>query len=128
MTVEKMSAISTAGAGLLTWLLAILHYCSVSKKVTPKRKAVEMAQKQQKQNQKDLDNIKAEVQVTIFFQLTLSLIKISSIFHVLWIWCSCLIVYSKLQSLTEEMAKLSEQYNQGIAQQKELQEQGKFST
>ncbi len=63
-----MGAISTAGAGLLTWLLAIVNYCSVAKKVVPKRKAVETAQKQQKQNQKDLENIKAEVQVLIFTQ------------------------------------------------------------
>lgn len=89
MPPEKMSTISNAGAGLLTWLLAIVNYCSVAKKVVPKRKAVEMAQKQQKQNQKDLENIKAEV-----------------------------------QALTEELTSLSEQYNQGIAQQKELQEQG----
>lgn len=63
MPPEKMSSISNAGAGLLTWLLAIVNYCSVSKKVGPKRKAVEQAQKQQKQNQKDLEDIKAEVQV-----------------------------------------------------------------
>jgi dynein heavy chain, axonemal len=60
---NKMASISAAGAGLLNWLVAIVNYCSVAKKVVPKRKAVEQAQKQQKQNQKDLENIKAEVQV-----------------------------------------------------------------
>lgn len=38
-----------------------------------------------------------------------------------------MLINSKSQSLTEELGKLSEQYNQGIAQQKELQEQGIFS-
>ena len=58
---EKMESISIAGAGLMTWVLAILKYSNVAKSVVPKRKAVELALKSQKQNEKDLETIKEEV-------------------------------------------------------------------
>ena len=39
------------------WVEAILNYTAVAKKVKPKKAAVEQAQRQQNQNQKDLENI-----------------------------------------------------------------------
>eukprot|EP00727_Mastigamoeba_balamuthi_P006867 m51a1_g2800 putative dynein heavy chain axonemal (4501) ;mRNA; f:77561-92205 len=63
LTLEKMEAVSMAAKGLLTWVEAILNYHTVAKKVKPKRAAVELALKQQKQNQKDLETIKAEAKM-----------------------------------------------------------------
>jgi dynein heavy chain len=61
VTTEKMETISVAGHGLMAWVLAIVKYCNVAKGVVPKRKAVEMALKNQRQNEKDLETIKAEI-------------------------------------------------------------------
>ncbi len=61
VTTEKMESISVAGFGLMTWVLAIVKYSNVAKSVVPKRKAVELALKNQRQNEKDLETIKQEI-------------------------------------------------------------------
>ncbi|PRP82215.1 dynein-1-alpha heavy chain, flagellar inner arm I1 complex, partial [Planoprotostelium fungivorum] len=57
----QMESISIAGNGLNVWVLAMIKYYNVAKSVIPKRKNVEMAQKNQMQNERDLDQIKSEI-------------------------------------------------------------------
>ena len=40
MTIERMKEISTAGAGLLKFVLAVMGYCDVAREIQPKRAAV----------------------------------------------------------------------------------------
>ena len=58
MTPEKMPKISTAGAGLLIWVKAIVNYHKVAVKVEPLRKKVADMQKQQARSEKELKDIK----------------------------------------------------------------------
>jgi dynein heavy chain len=44
-TYESLRGISTAGAGLLKWVLAMMNYNNVAKTVEPKRKKVAEAEK-----------------------------------------------------------------------------------
>eukprot|EP00002_Diphylleia_rotans_P017763 TRINITY_DN3442_c0_g1_i2.p1 TRINITY_DN3442_c0_g1~~TRINITY_DN3442_c0_g1_i2.p1 ORF type:complete len:3137 (-),score=716.67 TRINITY_DN3442_c0_g1_i2:70-9480(-) len=60
-TVEEMKTISSAGAGLLAWVLAMVNYYSVLKTVNPKRQAVAMAEKNLKKSEEELTRTKAEL-------------------------------------------------------------------
>ena len=40
ITVQEMKAISTAGAGLLKFVNAVMGYCSVAREIKPKREKV----------------------------------------------------------------------------------------
>lgn len=61
LTIEELMSISTAGAGLLRWVCAMMNYNSIAKTVNPKRQAVAAAEKNLKAAQKELERIKAEV-------------------------------------------------------------------
>ena len=52
---------STAGAGLLKWVLAMVNYNNVAKTVEPKRKKVAEAEKSLRLAQKDLALTKQQV-------------------------------------------------------------------
>ena len=58
-TPDEVMNISTAGAGLLRWVVAMANYNKIAKQVNPKRQAVATAEKKQRQAQKDLTKIKA---------------------------------------------------------------------
>eukprot|EP00741_Cyanophora_paradoxa_P015322 tig00000194_g14791.t1 len=58
----EIKTISIAGAGLLTWVAAMVNYYNVSRVVAPKRAAVANAEKMLKQNQRDLEKTEQEVQ------------------------------------------------------------------
>lgn len=58
-TSEKMSKISKAGNGLLTWVKAMLQYHEVAKGVEPKRRLV--AELQQKQDEAEANLTKIRV-------------------------------------------------------------------
>ena len=45
LTIEELMSISTAGAGLLRWVCAMMNYNSIAKTVNPKRQAVAAAEK-----------------------------------------------------------------------------------
>ncbi len=57
-----MQGISTAGAGLLKWVLAMVNYNNVARTVEPKRKKVAESEKNLRIAQKDLATTKAELQ------------------------------------------------------------------
>ena len=61
-TPEEVQHVSSAAAGLLKWVYAIVNYYSVAKQVNPKRQAVAQAEKQLRQAEKDLVKIQKEVQ------------------------------------------------------------------
>ncbi|KAF5830619.1 hypothetical protein DUNSADRAFT_14266 [Dunaliella salina] len=61
-TYESLKGISTAGAGLLKWVLAMVNYNNVAKTVEPKRKKVAEAEKNLRMAQKDLANTKQQLQ------------------------------------------------------------------
>ena len=58
-TVEKMRTISTAGAGLLQWVIAIKDYYGVAKDVEPLKKKVKDMEKQQAASARELAEITA---------------------------------------------------------------------
>merc|ERR1719453_1142948 len=60
-TPDAVQSISSAGAGLLKWVYAIVNYFGVAKTVNPKRQAVAHAEKSLRQSSKDLAKIQAEV-------------------------------------------------------------------
>eukprot|EP00983_Pelagomonas_calceolata_P097729 1158274-Pelagomonas_calceolata.AAC.46 len=60
-TYESLKSISTAGAGLLKWVLAMVNYNNVAKTVEPKRKKVAEAEKNLRIAQKDLTNTKQQL-------------------------------------------------------------------
>uniref|UniRef100_A0A061RTL5 Dynein heavy chain 1, cytosolic n=1 Tax=Tetraselmis sp. GSL018 TaxID=582737 RepID=A0A061RTL5_9CHLO len=60
-TVEDLRGISTAGAGLLKWVLAMINYFDVAKTVNPKRAKVAESEKQLRLAQKELAQIKEQV-------------------------------------------------------------------
>ena len=61
-TVEEVKSISTAGAGLLKWVFAMVNYNNVAKTVEPKRKKVAEAEKNLRIAQKDLSRTKEELE------------------------------------------------------------------
>ena len=60
-TPEELMQISSAGAGLLKWVFAMINYNAVAKTVNPKRQKVAAAEKSLRQASKDLAKIKDEV-------------------------------------------------------------------
>eukprot|EP00899_Mesostigma_viride_P018540 jgi/Mesvir1/26688/Mv20468-RA.1 len=60
-TPEEVMNISSAGAGLLRWVFAMVNYYSVAKTVNPKRQAVAQAEKNLRQATLELAAIKEEV-------------------------------------------------------------------
>jgi dynein heavy chain len=60
-THESMLSVSTAGAGLLNWVLAMVNYYDVAKQVAPKRKRVKAAEKELAMATAALDATKAEL-------------------------------------------------------------------
>lgn len=59
--VAELKGISTAGAGLLAWVEAMVNYNNVARMVEPKRKKVAEAEKQLRLAQKELSQIKEQV-------------------------------------------------------------------
>eukprot|EP00965_Chrysotila_dentata_P143725 4748817-Pleurochrysis_carterae.AAC.1 len=60
-TPDEVKAISSAGAGLLKWVYAIVNYYGVAKTVNPKRQAVAHAEKSLRQSSRELVAIQSEV-------------------------------------------------------------------
>ena len=60
-TPDQVSSISSAGAGLLKWVFAIVNYYAVAKTVNPKRQAVAQGEKALRAAQKELTRIQEEV-------------------------------------------------------------------
>eukprot|EP00803_Ostreobium_quekettii_P011338 evm.model.scf_1312.1 EVM.evm.TU.scf_1312.1 scf_1312:839-40608(+) len=60
-TVADVRSISTAGAGLLKWVFAMVNYNNVAKTVEPKRKKVAESEKNLRIAQKDLARTKEEL-------------------------------------------------------------------
>jgi dynein heavy chain len=58
---DSLKSVSTAGAGLLKWVLAMVNYNNVAKTVEPKRKKVAEAEKNLRLAQKDLTQTKQQV-------------------------------------------------------------------
>ena len=58
---DEVMQISTAGAGLLKWVYAMINYNSVAKEVNPKRQKVNEAEKSLRMATKELTKIKQEV-------------------------------------------------------------------
>eukprot|EP00798_Chlamydomonas_sp_ICE-L_P031818 gene31818-7022_t len=61
-TFEGLKSISTAGAGLLKWVLAMVNYNNVAKTVEPKRKKVAEAEKNLRIAAKDLVTTKQQLE------------------------------------------------------------------
>lgn len=61
LTMENMKSISTAGSGLLAWVVAIIKYYGVAKDVEPLRKKVRDMEKQQQQSAKELKATQEEL-------------------------------------------------------------------
>ena len=75
-TPDAVSTISSAGAGLLKWVFAIVNYYAVAKTVNPKRQAVANGEKMLRAAQKELSKIQAEVQ-----QLSAQLLELKDKFE-----------------------------------------------
>ena len=60
-TIDIIMGISSAGAGLLKWVFAMINYNAVARTVNPKRAAVASAEKSLRMAEKDLVKTKAEV-------------------------------------------------------------------
>jgi dynein heavy chain len=58
---DEVMSISSAGAGLLKWVFAMVNYNAVAKEVNPKRKAVAEAERMLRTAEKDLTKVQAEV-------------------------------------------------------------------
>ncbi|KAL2608324.1 hypothetical protein R1flu_026897 [Riccia fluitans] len=61
MTIENVLTISTAGAGLLRWVIAMMNYYGIFRIVAPKRAAVATAEKNLRNAQKELDIIQKQI-------------------------------------------------------------------
>jgi len=61
VTIERMSEISSAGAGLLTFVMAVVGYCSVARQIAPKRAAVASLEKNLQLSKIEFDKISAEL-------------------------------------------------------------------
>ena len=60
-TVEAVKGISTAGVGLLKWVMAMMNYYNVARTVNPKRQKVADSEKQLRMATKELAQIKEQV-------------------------------------------------------------------
>ena len=60
-TVDDVKGISTAGAGLLKWVVAMVNYYNVARTVNPKRQKVAESEKQLRMATKELGQIKEQV-------------------------------------------------------------------
>lgn len=72
MSLENLQTISTAGAGLLRWVIAMMNYYAVFRVVAPKRAAVATAERNLQKAQKELDIIQTQVCSTPALSLTVS--------------------------------------------------------
>jgi len=61
MSLENITTISIAGAGLLRWVIVMMNYYGILKIVAPKRNAVAAAEKMLNTAQNELERIQAEV-------------------------------------------------------------------
>ncbi|CAM6084343.1 unnamed protein product [Calypogeia fissa] len=61
MSFENLQTISTAGAGLLRWVIAMMNYYAIFRIVAPKRAAVATAERNLAKAQKELDLIQTQV-------------------------------------------------------------------
>ncbi|MCO5597847.1 hypothetical protein L7F22_051931 [Adiantum nelumboides] len=61
LTLDELMNISTAGAGLLRWVVAMMNYANIAKTVAPKRQAVATAEKNLKYAQTELEKIQDEI-------------------------------------------------------------------
>ncbi|KAJ3349859.1 Dynein heavy chain 10, axonemal [Entophlyctis luteolus] len=61
VSVERMREISSAGAGLLKFVLAVVGYCSVAKMIAPKRQAVAALEKNLALSKNEFDKITREL-------------------------------------------------------------------
>jgi dynein heavy chain len=64
LTIDELMNISTAGAGLLRWVLAMMNYNNIAKVVQPKRLAVATAEKNLKNAMNELEKIQEEVNIS----------------------------------------------------------------
>jgi dynein heavy chain len=69
-TPEDVMSISSAGAGLLKWVVAMVNYNAVAKEINPKRKAVAQAEASLRTAEKDLARVKAEVSQSKYYKET----------------------------------------------------------
>eukprot|EP00961_Rhodomonas_salina_P116295 1565078-Rhodomonas_salina.1 len=58
---QELKNISTAGAGLLKWVYAMVNYYNVAKEINPMRNAVKKAEQELTKAQKDLTKVKKEL-------------------------------------------------------------------
>jgi 16S rRNA G1207 methylase RsmC len=61
MSLENITTITIAGAGLLRWVIAMMNHYGILKIVAPKRNAVAAAEKMLNTAQNELERIQAEV-------------------------------------------------------------------
>ncbi len=61
LTIERMKEISSAGAGLLTFVFAVVGYCNVAKQIQPKRLAVATLEANLHKAKVEYDKIKTEL-------------------------------------------------------------------
>lgn len=61
LSLEDVAIVSTAAAGLLRWVLAMMNYYAIAKIVLPKRLAVTWAEKNLRNAEAELEKIVAEV-------------------------------------------------------------------
>lgn len=61
LSIEKMKDISTAGAGLLKFVQAVMGYCAVAKEIKPKRERVAELEKTYHKAKRELDRIQKEL-------------------------------------------------------------------
>ncbi|RKO97568.1 hypothetical protein CAUPRSCDRAFT_10766 [Caulochytrium protostelioides] len=63
VTMDRMREISSAGAGLLTFVLAVMGYCGVARLIAPKRAAVATLEKNLAHSQEEYSDIVAQLTV-----------------------------------------------------------------
>jgi dynein heavy chain len=61
VSVQRMLEISSAGAGLLTFVLAVVGYCNVARQIAPKRAAVANLEKNLAQSKNEFNKITKEL-------------------------------------------------------------------
>jgi dynein heavy chain len=63
VSVQRMSEISTAGSGLLKYVLAVVGYCNVAKLISPKRAAVASLEKNLAMSKNEFNKITKELKL-----------------------------------------------------------------
>ena len=61
LTMDNLSRVSQAGAGLLQWVISMIRYYEVAKEVAPRRKKVQEMEKKMLQSQRDLAKTEKEL-------------------------------------------------------------------